>query len=423
MRSFPSAARRRLAAAAAGFVSLAVLTVPLAHAADEDDLKKRHRDVESQIDDASHALDEASKQASRANRHLTAVREQLASARADLRAARGRLADARERDAQLQVELDRAEAALVAANAAYASGVAAAERQRGVVRESVIDIYTNGDPRLRAIGSLLDSTSLTDINDRRLADQVVTGAQSGAFDRLEEIQGQLEAEAAEVERTTAEVEAKRQEAADHLVAMQTLVEETNAAKLKVQGYVGDARTARQAALAARARDRATLQALRKREAKIADQLAALARRQQDRAGFTGNSDGYLQYPVSGGYITSPFGYRTHPIYGYYSLHNGTDFGAAGGCGTPLVASAGGRVIDTHYDSVYGNRLYLSIGNVNGKNLVLIYNHMASYRASEGDRVARGQAVGTMGTTGWSTGCHLHFTVMANGVAVDPMPYL
>ena len=125
-------------------------------------------------------------------------------------------------------------------------------------------------------------------------------------------------------------------------------------------------------------------------------------------------------PVAGS-VTSPYGYRVHPIYGYYSLHDGTDFGA--GCGQPLWAVAGGTVTDEYYSSVWGNRLYLSLGNVNGKNVTVIYNHLSGYRASVGEGVARGETVGYVGTTGWSTGCHLHFTVLVNGDPVDPMGWI
>ena len=116
-------------------------------------------------------------------------------------------------------------------------------------------------------------------------------------------------------------------------------------------------------------------------------------------------------PVSGP-VTSPFGWRTHPIYGYWGLHDGTDFGA--GCGAPLWAGESGTVINEYYDEVYGNRLYLSVGTVNGANLTLVYNHLSSYNVSEGARVGRGDVVGYVGSTGWSTGCHLHFTVLRNG---------
>ena len=125
-------------------------------------------------------------------------------------------------------------------------------------------------------------------------------------------------------------------------------------------------------------------------------------------------------PVEGP-VTSPYGYRTHPIYGYYSLHNGIDFGA--GCGQPLIAASSGTVVSRYYDEVYGNRLFLNIGQVNGANITVVYNHATDYRVGDGARVSRGDVVGYVGQTGWSTGCHLHFTVLRNGTPVDPAPYL
>ena len=89
----------------------------------------------------------------------------------------------------------------------------------------------------------------------------------------------------------------------------------------------------------------------------------------------------------------------------------------------MFAGAAGTVTSTYYDEVYGNRLYLSIGTVNGANLTLVYNHMSGYKVSNGARVGRGDVVGYVGTTGWSTGCHMHFTVLRNGNPVDPMQYL
>ncbi len=137
-------------------------------------------------------------------------------------------------------------------------------------------------------------------------------------------------------------------------------------------------------------------------------------------GATSPSGGFLSYPVNGA-ITSPFGYRVHPIYGYYGLHDGTDFGAA--CGSPLYSAASGRVISSYWSTVYGNRLIIDNGLVNGVSLVAIYNHATSYTVGVGDRVKRGQVIGYVGSTGWSTGCHLHFTVMVNGDPVDPMGWL
>jgi len=186
----------------------------------------------------------------------------------------------------------------------------------------------------------------------------------------------------------------------------------------VLDLVASGRKARQQAVAARARDAAVLRELKAREQRIKQQILAAAH--QETNTFSGATDGFLNYPVNGS-VTSPFGYRKHPIYGYWGLHDGTDFGA--GCGAPLFASAQGTVVASYYDDVYGYRLYLNVGRVNGANLTLVYNHASGYRVSEGARVSRGQVIGSVGSTGWSTGCHLHFTVLRNGEPVDPMTYM
>ena len=131
------------------------------------------------------------------------------------------------------------------------------------------------------------------------------------------------------------------------------------------------------------------------------------------------ASGLLRHPVDG-YVTSPFGYRSHPIYHYWGLHDGVDFG--GGCGTPLRAAAPGKVVSSYYSGVYGHRLVIDHGVLAGRGVATIYNHASGYNVGVGARVAEGQVIGYEGSTGWSTGCHLHFTVMANGRAVDPMPF-
>ena len=138
------------------------------------------------------------------------------------------------------------------------------------------------------------------------------------------------------------------------------------------------------------------------------------------AGPPASCGGFLNRPVPGP-VTSSYGMRVHPIYGYYGLHNGTDFGVA--CGEPMYSAADGRVVAKYYSSSYGNRLIIDNGYQRGVGLATIYNHASSYTVSVGDTVARGQVVGYVGNTGWSTGCHLHFTVMVNGDTVDPMSWL
>lgn len=420
MRYFPSAVRPRLAALAAGSVALAVLAIPLAQASDEDDLKDRQRDVQSQLGVAADDLHEASRAATRAVQRFEAAQARLEGARSRLAGVRVRLEDARARDLELQQALGDAEEALRVADEELAEGTADVDDQQDQVRETVLRLYTQGDPGLRAVGTFFDARDLSDITRQQTAEEVLLSKESNVFDVLEQVQSDLAQEQVTVADRTAEVDVRRQQAAAHLDTVRGLVEQARTARDRVQSAVGTAREARRAALDARAGDRDTIRQLRVQDRKIAARLKALAERQANQRGYVGSSGGYLSLPVEG-YVTSPFGYRTHPIYGYYALHDGTDFGA--GCGTPLTAAASGTVLDTYYSSSYGNRLFLSIGNVNGKNLVLIYNHLSGYAASQGERLERGETLGYVGSTGWSTGCHLHFTVMADGVAVDPMNYL
>jgi murein DD-endopeptidase MepM/ murein hydrolase activator NlpD len=164
-----------------------------------------------------------------------------------------------------------------------------------------------------------------------------------------------------------------------------------------------------------------LQRLQREEQRIKQRILAQARRAaRSHGGFNGATGGFLDRPVPG-IVTSPFGYRRHPIYGYWGLHDGTDFRV--GCGEPLHASASGHVISRYYSSVYGNRLYVGVGMVNGKYLTVVYNHLSGYAVGSGQDVARGQVIGYAGNTGWSTACHLHFTVLANGQPVNPMNYM
>jgi len=203
------------------------------------------------------------------------------------------------------------------------------------------------------------------------------------------------------------------------VVVEGLFQDARDAKQAVDRLVAESRDARQRALRARQADRAALQRLEARERRIRQQILAAAAAAGGGT-YNGDTGGLLAMPVNGP-VTSPYGYRRHPIYGYWGLHNGTDFGA--GCGAPLFAGAAGTVTSTYYDEVYGNRLYLSIGTVNGANVTLVYNHLSRYNVSSGARVGRGDVVGYVGTTGWSTGCHMHFTVLRNGNPVDPMQYL
>ena len=124
-----------------------------------------------------------------------------------------------------------------------------------------------------------------------------------------------------------------------------------------------------------------------------------------------------QQPVAGGMLGSSFGWRIDPVNGQSALHTGLDFPS--GQGTPILAAAGGVVLVQEYHSAYGNMLEIDHGN----DLVTRYAHAARVFVKKGDLVKRGQKIAEVGTTGRSTGSHLHFEVLVQGVFQDPQKFL
>ena len=409
---------------AAAVVAAMALGMSAAHA---DDLKDKQRQVERQIKGAHQDLDESSARLRKAATRLAVAHEQLSVAKTRLATARGKVEVAQERDAEMQVELAQAEADLAEAEAALAQGQVDREDQRERVANTVADMYSEGDPDLIAFSAMLDAVSTEELTRRNGVRDVIVGQEARAYDQLTAAEVLLEVQEDQVSEARDDVADQREAAAEHLELMQALETEQQSAKDSVVSLVVERRDARVDARRARAQDLAKLRKHQKQQDRIEEMLRkraarALARararaRAQAQSAPGGPSTGLLAMPVDG-YVTSGFGYRTHPIYHYWGLHDGVDFG--GGCGTPLRAAAPGRVIASYWSGVYGNRLVVDHGVLGGKGVATIYNHASGYTVGVGDQVSEGQVLGYEGSTGWSTGCHLHFTVMANGQAVDPM---
>ena len=150
------------------------------------------------------------------------------------------------------------------------------------------------------------------------------------------------------------------------------------------------------------------------------QAEAARQAQQEESG--GSDDNYVQgtgqlsWPCSG-VITSPYGYRTHPIFGRTIYHSGMDIGVD--YGTPIHAADSGTVIYSGWISGYGNAVIID----HGGGMQTLYGHNQSLNVSEGQSVSKGDVIAFAGSTGNSTGPHCHFEVEINGQAVDPMGYL
>lgn len=125
-------------------------------------------------------------------------------------------------------------------------------------------------------------------------------------------------------------------------------------------------------------------------------------------------------PISGR-ITSPFGWRRHPIFSTRSFHSGIDIG--GPYNGSVRASNAGRVIYSGWYGGYGKVVILDHGQVNGIPVTTLYAHLNSWNVTPGEYVSKGQAIGCEGTTGYSTGPHVHFEVRVNGRPCNPLNYI
>lgn len=424
MRHFPRTGRSRalLASLAALAVAtpVAVSTTPLASA---DELRDKQRNVERRIDHAHDDLGESSKHVRRATLRYRKAQEKLAKAKAELRKVQGELDAAEVRDTEMQEKLDGAKQRLRDAQGELDQGTREANDQQDALERTVVDMYGSGDPQLLGMAGILESGDASQMMRRQSVVDSIVNQETSLYQDLEATRVLLGVRRDQVSDAKDEVAQRRRAAATHLTYMEELTARTEDAKSSVTTLVNARAGARKAAEAAYERDQAELDRLKQESDRISQLLRDRADRGGDGDGGNdggGSGSGYLDYPVDG-YVTSPFGYRVHPIYGYRSLHDGVDFGA--GCGSPMYAAAGGTVIEQYYQTAYGNRLILDHGMVQGHGLASIYNHATKYVVGPGDRVQRGDLIGYVGSTGWSTGCHLHYTVMQDGTAVDPMNWL
>ncbi len=197
------------------------------------------------------------------------------------------------------------------------------------------------------------------------------------------------------------------------VAAKKATEITNIKKMKAQS---DSLARVLAARAKAARAKAA------REKAAREAAARAANRPVPRSAPDGSSSGYLSRP-SNAWVSSEYGMRYHPIWNQWILHAGIDFAA--NCGSPVYAAADGEVIMATPEWAsggYGNRLVIDHGIERGVYLTTTYNHLTSFVVA-GGRVSRGQLVAYSGTTGTSTGCHLHFETREDGNPVNPRNWL
>jgi len=300
---------------------------------------------------------------------------------------------------------------------------AVVDQRRKVVGALVAEYQTGPDSF--AIGFGLDTRSVRQAMTNLQSARTVLNKQDYQLQSYQATEVLLRLTATRVQRAKDLVAATRRRAAANLAHERRLEQRQRVATAQIKAHIVALRADQLLLAAAKRFEQARVRKLQSVRSSLDSQLRRLAlaraRRHRTTVGqHPRRSGGFLSFPVNGP-ITSPYGMRFHPILHIWELHDGTDFGVP--CGTPVHAAAPGRITQEYFNVAYGNRVIMDHGWVRGVSLQTSYNHLTSFVASIGQYVRRGQLIAYSGTTGWSTGCHLHFMVWVNGATVDPVTWL
>ncbi len=367
--------------------------------------------IDEKVEDAGEAVAEANKQVKRALATLRDTEAKLPLARERKRDASARSADAmakalaaRRASQQARADLAATQAAMEQVNKRLAS---AADLVDDIARTS----YQQGP--LREIEVLLSSASPQDFAIRLLAVNRVVRAQEQAQRELFATKALLAEQEVQVSRLTKEAKDREAEAFDQLNQAQQAADQATAAAAEVSSLAKKRAKALRKAKANRVAVSLRYAQLKKTQKRLKRQAKQAARRAaQGSDGADGGEDGMV-WPISGGDISDVPGPRTHPVYGYRSCHTGIDIAVPSG--TNIKAARGGTVAEISRGGPYG----LATLVAHGGGMTTFYAHQSSVRVKEGDRVEAGDVIGEVGSTGWSTGPHLHFEIHMDGDAYDP----
>lgn len=357
--------------------------------ADIDALKSDATDLTAQRKELQRKLDELANDKSSAIQRKNLLDQQIANTTSQIANVEAQIDKYAALISQKEAELEDAEEREAAQYELFCQRVRAMEKRGTVSYWSVLfkaDSFTDLLSRLDIINEIMDSDQKV-IDDLRVL-QV----------EIEEAKTSLEGSKAEEEAAKAELVSKKKELNTQRTAANQVIQELTATENETEAALDDMEAEQEAI-------QAEIQRLSR---ELAAQQAANGQSPQSNPG------GYI-WPVSSRYITSTVGGRTSPGGIGSTNHKGTDIGRVGYTSS-VYASKAGTVIVAKYSSSYGNYVVISHGSGN----TTLYAHMSSIKTSEGQYVNQGDVIGITGSTGNSTGPHLHFEITENGVRVNPL---
>jgi len=369
----------------AGFLLLVLLTISVpAIASDIDELRKQQNMLNSQLENLKNSIKQVDKEKKNVAEEIAELEQKLSEAQKELAATEAKLKETQAKLESTMKELKQAEERV--------------EEQKDDLNTRMRTMYKTGP--VDYIEVILGASSFSDF-----------------LTRLDMVERIIEAD----KSLLAEFRARKEEVAQkksELEEQQRLIEaqrnSINERRAQIVAYRGD-----------RQRLMAKLEEQKREYERQQDQLERdaenlrrkiLAWEMQNKKGFFGT--GEFRWPVpSSSYVTSDFGWRIHPIYKTRRFHDGIDIAAA--MGADVLAADDGEVIFAGSYGGYGNTIIVS----HGGGISTQYSHLSKILVGVGKQVIKGDKIGLVGSTGLSTGPHLHFSVIRDGQAVSPWNWL
>ena len=336
----------------------------------------------------------------------------------------------------------------------YSTLIAEKQTELDAATEKLNQLSEENKERIRAMEEegkmsywsvLFKASSFTDLIDRlnmieeiAAADERRLAEMDAAAKEVAAAREELEAEKVELQASRAELDTVKAELDEKRVEADKILVELNEVDRELQEMYDEMAAEESALSASIAASEKAYNEAKKREEEERKKQEALQQQQNQQqnnsssssssnnsssndsssSSSSGSSSGEgWRVPCSYSRLTSAYGWRVHPITGKNSFHNGVDL--AGAQGTPIYAAKSGTVTTATYSGAYG--YYVTINHGDGYST--LYAHMTHYVVSSGQYVSQGQVIGYMGSTGWSTGPHLHYTVYYNGNTVNAANYI
>lgn len=358
---------------------LAPVMMGLVQATGEEDLRQEQQDLSNQRQQTEDEIDALEDQKKSVMDEKKQLDEQVTALEGSISELEGRIAEDDAKIEQVAKELAQAEQD--------------EQNQYEAYKKRMRVMYENGATTY--INILLQSENIADFLNRIDIVKQIAEYDSNMLEKLKETKQQIQSHKDELDRI-------RQEKVDSLDALEADKSQLDSKKQErdqliqqIEGSVSELEE--------------QLKQIEAEEAAVRAQLRNL-----NSGSYVG---GGMLWPSACKFVTSEFGWRLHPVLRYEKLHTGMDIGAS--YGTPYFAANDGTVVKATYNAAYGNYVVVD----HGGGICTLYAHSSSLAVSVGQAVTRGQTLGYVGSTGYSTGPHLHFEVIVNGSVTDPRGYV